>query len=90
MKVQHSFELIATCPVDGGKDFYRCTVTLDRLLVCEEMLDLVEQAKEGGHVYQEDLTQKLADALGAEVRTEGTHVGGKVSTVVVCVPGGDA
>jgi hypothetical protein len=37
-------------------------------------------------IYQEHLTQKLADRLLARVKTVGPHADGRVRTTVVCRP----
>jgi hypothetical protein len=83
MKVRHRLIVRATCPVNGDRDRYLCWVTLDRVVKVEDIWQLVEELTQKP-IFQEDLTQALADRLGAPVKTRGTHRRGDVLTVCVC------
>lgn len=74
MKVEHSLELRAICPVDGLPDVYHCVIRCNRVLAVEEILAAVDRLK-GEKLYQEELTRKLHRALAAEVETVGWHSG---------------
>jgi hypothetical protein len=89
MTIDHTFLIHAVCPVNGDRDEYRCTVTLDRIIRCE---DLVAEAAvyADQSLYQEDLTQALAERWRATVRTVGTHLDGWVSSECVASPIVDA
>jgi GTP cyclohydrolase I len=76
--------------VNGDADAYDCFVyTTDRLLPCEEVAKAVEQLTQAP-IYQEALTQQLADRLRAKVKTVGRHTAGNIETTVVCHPKGGA
>jgi hypothetical protein len=84
MKVRHKTTLHATCPVNGAADLYDCWVYVEgRVLTCEEIFEAAAELTREP-VFQEKLTQALADRLGARVKTEGRHVSGSVLTTVVC------
>ena len=89
MTVTHEFELRAVCPVDSYEDLYAVTLRIERLVQCEEVLKAARGVAGKGEVYQEELTQKLADTLGGEVTTKGFHRCG-VTTTVTCQPQGAA
>jgi hypothetical protein len=87
MKVRHYVEIRATCPVNGDADRYDAFVYVEgRVLRCEDVAEAVEQLTREP-VYQETLTQALADRLGAKVKTVGRHTAGNVLTTVLCWPG---
>jgi hypothetical protein len=90
VKTVHTFEVAAVCPVNGEEDRYACRVTLyDEVTPCEGLLaNAQEEIAREPAAYQEVLTQRLADRLGAKVRTEGSHLGGRVGTVCTCRPAG--
>ena len=88
MKTRHHVLIRSTCPVNGDTDFYDCFVyTTTRVLPCEEVADAVERLTQGP-VFQEVLTQQLADQLRCKVMTIGRHTAGKIETTVVCRPVG--
>lgn len=85
MIAKHNFEIHAVCPVNGDRDTYRCEVTLNRLVHCEQLIaDAAVFADVT--IYQEDLTESLAVKWQATVRTVGNHVGGLVETEVIAFP----
>jgi hypothetical protein len=74
IKVVYRTEIAAICPVDGSRDIYRVTIRSDWLIPVEEILATIAAAT-GDPVYQENLTQTLADEIGAKVITTGRHSG---------------
>lgn len=85
MRVEHSLEISALCPVDGKPDVYRCVVTTARVIDVESILKAAESLK-GRKIYQEELTQELHRILAARVETIGSHSG----VTTRCVVGGEA
>ena len=86
MKVRHHIEVRSTCPVNGDADRYDAFVYIeDRVLKCEDVAEAVADLTRGP-VYQENLTQALADRLQAKVKTVGRHTAGNILTTVVCWP----
>lgn len=81
MRAEHSLEVKAICPVDGSEDRYVLTVRTSRMLNVEEILSVVAPLF-GATLFQEELTQRVHNALGCEVETLGYHSG--VRTRVVC------
>jgi len=78
MKTRHHVLIKSTCPVNGDTDFYDCFIyTINRILPCEEVADAVETLTRAP-VYQEALTQQLADKLRCKVKTVGRHTAGKI------------
>jgi hypothetical protein len=64
MKVRHHLVIVSTCPVDGQADTYLCDVFVrDRVLKCEDVICAVADVTAHGPIFQEDLTQQLADRL---------------------------
>ena len=83
MHVEHSLTMIAKCPVNGATDFYDVTFILDKFINVEAlMVEMLQYHKQP--IYQEDLTQKLADFAKCEVITHGIHSG--IRTMVRCAP----
>ena len=82
MRVEHSFEVTATCPVDRKPDVYSCVVRASRVIPVEDILAAVKTVTSGPPLFQEDLTRELHRALAAEVETTGWHSG--IRTRVVC------
>ena len=74
MKVVYRTTFAATCPVDGSDDVYRVRVRSDWMIPVEEIVAALGELR-GKPIYQEELTQRLADELGAEVATRGAHSG---------------
>ena len=86
MKTRHHILIRSTCPVNGDADFYDCFVyTANRVLKCEEVAEVVEDLTRAP-VYQEVLTQQLAERLQTKVKTVGRHAAGNIETTVVCRP----
>jgi heterodisulfide reductase subunit C len=81
MKVEHTLEVTATCPIDDRPDVYRCTIRARRVITVESILDAVRRVGDR-KLYQEELTQELHRAINCEVETIGWHSG--VRTRVVC------
>ena len=86
MKVEHTLEVVARCPVDGLPDVYTLTVRASRVVRVEDILTAVA-ALAGETLFQEDVTQRLHRDLACEVETVGYHSG--VLTRVVCGSRGD-
>lgn len=73
MRVTHELQITGVCPVDGTTDVYELTVVcVDRVLPVEWILKAVTHVTQGP-VFQEDITQQLADELHADVTTSGCH-----------------
>jgi NADPH-dependent 7-cyano-7-deazaguanine reductase QueF len=85
MIVIHSFRLVCRCPVNDTVDAYECVVSFDRFVRCEDLL-LIAEKYNGKIVFQEHLTQSLANDLLGTVGTKGMHVNGKVTTSCICSP----
>jgi GTP cyclohydrolase I len=72
--------------VDESRDCYRAWIYLeDRVVPVEKIHALIEELTQKP-IFQEELTQALADRLEATVKTRGCHVQGDVKTVVLCSP----
>jgi hypothetical protein len=84
MIVTHRLEIRATCPVDQSPDVYQATITTRRLIPVESILAQIDTLT-AEPIFQEELTLRLAAAIGAEVRTLGQHSG--VTTEVVAGAG---
>jgi hypothetical protein len=81
MRVEHTLEAVAVCPVDKAGDRYEVRVRCNRVLPVEDILKAVAEAN-AKPLYQEAFTQMLSRLLAAEVETVGWHSG--VTTRVVC------
>lgn len=81
MRVEHTLEVVALCPVDGLPDVYTLTVRAARVVKVEEILSAAA-ALAGESLFQEELTQRVHRSLACEVETVGYHSG--VRTRVVC------
>lgn len=83
MKVEHTFTMIAKCPVNNLQDVYEVTLRMDKVMPVERILGHI-----GGFVgvklFQEEITQSLADTFECEVESVGVH--SNVKTRVVCTP----
>lgn len=82
MRVEHCLTIFSLCPIDGRRDVYKMIVRTQRMIRVEDILAAVEAATKKP-VFQEDLTEHLAKAIGCEIETQGWH--GEVQTTVVCV-----
>jgi GTP cyclohydrolase I len=80
MLVEHTLTMSAQCP-NGCRDLYEVTFRVGKLVMVEELLEVVAQYEER-EIFQEELTQQLADLLQCEVESQGTH--SDVRTRVVC------
>lgn len=81
MRVEHTLEVVAVCPVDKAGDRYTVTVRALRVIPVEDIIAAVKQAN-STPLYQEDFTEHLHRLLAAEVESVGWHSG--VHTRVVC------
>ena len=82
IRVEHTLSVLARCPVNESRDVYETTFRLDKLVKVET---LIEQCRgfQDKKLFQEELTELLAQAFGCEVETRGIHSGVKT----VCVAG---
>lgn len=78
MKVEHSLRISCQCPVDQSTDCYELTVRVNRLLHVEDILAAVKENTKVA-ASQEEVTKKIAAALGVEVVTVGYHSGVKTT-----------
>src|SRR5689334_12565430 len=86
MKVRHRITICCVSPGSVAEDLYACTTQVtDRGLAYEDVVVAVE-ALTRRPVFQDQLTQGLADRLHALVRTVGNHDDGRVETTIVCRP----
>lgn len=81
MKVEHTLEAVALCPVDGLPDVYTLTVRAARVVKVEDILAATAVVS-GLKLFQEEVTQRVHRALACEVETVGYHSG--VRTRVIC------
>lgn len=81
MKVTHTLEITAICPVDGKPDVYLCKVEATRVVEVEKIIAKSVEFNRSW-IYQEDLCQELHRALACKVTLIGYHSG--VRTEVTC------
>lgn len=81
MIVLHQFPIVSKCPVDDRQDVYECTVESDRVIKVEDILAAVARHTKAP-MFQEDITERMAEDLGCKVTTSGLH--SNVRTVVTC------
>ncbi len=81
LQVIHQLTVKALCPVSDQVDCYELFVRAGRLVKVEDILAATAGFNQQ-KIFQEDLTQALAKALGCEVETRGWHSG--VRTTVIC------
>lgn len=81
MKVEHTLEVKALCPVDRLPDVYIMTVRTTGIVKVEDILYVVAGLATEP-MFQEEVTQHIHRALGCQVQTIGYHSG--VRTLVVC------
>lgn len=74
MLVVHSLTIRAKCPMDKFGDTYEAEFSADRVIPVEYILAAVKKLTKR-EIFQEDLTVRLARALGVQVRTIGYHSG---------------
>jgi hypothetical protein len=84
MQVKHLEIIHARCPMEPAVfDYYEVAVEADRTIDVESIrAALVHVA--GEIIFQEALTQRLADAINAKVTTSGLHR--TTRTEVACTP----
>ena len=80
MKVTHDVRVYGRCPVDGKSDYYDVTVTTMKVIKVEDIIAVVEAIK--WPVFQEEMTQQLANSLGCSIRSVGYHSGIKTTCEV--------
>lgn len=72
IRTAHQTTIVSRCP-HGGIDVYTAEFRVeDRILTVEAIQAEIDQAAQSP-IYQEALTQRLADRLGCVVITTGTH-----------------
>lgn len=81
MLVEHTLTVCAKCPVNGLQDVYEVTFRLNRLIKVEELLEKTKEYK-NNTLFQEELTQQLANHFECEVESKGSH--SMVHTRVLC------
>jgi hypothetical protein len=81
MIAKYSLTAYAKCPANGAKDIYRVTFTVNRMIQVEELVAACAEYKDIA-IFQEELTEKLAEKFSCSVRTIGHH--GTVQTEVGC------
>lgn len=87
MKTIHKTHMFAECP-KGTSDYYEVEFHVtDRVLPVEDIQQAIAKATKQT-IYQEDLTQRLANWLKCDVVTFGIHSGFK--TECTCSPSVEA
>lgn len=81
MLVHHTLTAPSLCPINGARDVYEVTLQLTELVPVETILAKVADFATL-RIYQEDLTQALADAFNCTVESVGFHSG--VTTRCIC------
>ena len=71
----------ALCPNDNSIiDEYKCTMYTDGIVMVEDIVFCLNKfAKKA--IYQEDLTEKIADIFKAKVKIVGLHLGVKIKSI---------
>ena len=80
MIVTHEIRVCGLCPVNGERDFYDVTITTTKVIKVEAIIELVGAIV--WPIFQEDMTQMLADVLKCRVRSVGYHSGVKTTCEV--------
>jgi len=80
MLAEHSFTAVGRCPVDGCPDVYEVTVRASRVVFVEAILAARDDLTAAPRT-QEDFTVALADRLGCQVETVGSHSGVRTRVV---------
>ena len=80
MIVTHEVQVYGRCPVDGKSDSYDVTIITMRVLKVEDIIAVIDAIK--WPVFQEEMTQQLADQLSCRVRSVGHHSGIKTTCEV--------
>jgi hypothetical protein len=80
MMITHEVKVYGHCPVDGKNDFYDVTISTMQFLKVEDILLAINGLN--WPLFQETMTQQLADVLGCHVRSVGYHSGIKTTCKV--------
>jgi hypothetical protein len=80
MMVTHEVQVYGRCPVDDKSDSYDVTVTTMKIIKVEDIIAAIDAIQ--WPVFQEEMTQQLADNLGCRVRSVGYHSGIKTTCEV--------
>lgn len=83
MLVEHTLTMQAKCPVNNLPDVYEVTFRMNKVMQVEILLAHCA-ALNGVKLFQEEITQSLADRFECEVESFGVH--SNVKTRVVCKP----
>ena len=82
MKCSYEVEVRAQCPVmPDDTDVYQFTIESESIVQVERIVEFIGANAGKKHIFQEDLTNKCAVALGARVTSVGWHSGVKVTCV---------
>jgi len=80
MLITHEMQVYGECPIDGKPDIYDVTFITRRFIKVEDIAAAVKDIP--SPVFQEMMTQQLADKLGCKVRSVGYHSGIKTTCEV--------
>jgi hypothetical protein len=80
MIVTHKVQVYGRCPVDGKSDSYDVTFTTMKVVKVEDIIAAIDAIQ--WPLFQEEMTQQLADTLGCHVRSIGYHSGVKTTCEV--------
>lgn len=80
MLVTHEIQVYGRCPVDGASDSYDVSISTRKLLKVEDIIAVIAALE--WPLFQEEMTQQLADKLGCNVRSVGYHSGIKTTCEV--------
>lgn len=80
MMITHEIKVYGYCPVDGKNDSYDVTISTMRLIKVEDILIAINGLN--WPIFQETMTQQLADVLGCRVKSIGYHSGIKTTCEV--------
>ena len=82
-RVTHRTTIVGKCP-HGCQDIYQAEFHVDhRVITIESIQEAIDTTTEKP-IYQEDLTQALANKVGCKVITKGSH--GRFETTCVSDP----
>ena len=71
MKVTHEIEVRGICPVDLSFDVYQVKISSMRIVQVEDIISVVNALK--WPLYQEEMTQQLAEKLKCSICSVGYH-----------------
>jgi hypothetical protein len=80
MLVTHEIQVYGRCPVDSASDSYEVSISTRRMLKVEDIIAVIAALE--WPLFQEEMTQQLADKLGCNVRSVGYHSGIKTTCEV--------